>query len=267
MPYLQVDLDVLEVTPAASSAAGVSAGTFVYGLLQLWRNAWRRKSAEASLPQIAGFFASDDPQRVADALVGFGFLEPGTLRIKGAERYLRISEQRKAAGKLGGIKSQAARKQVLEQPPSKPEASAEQTPKQNEALTSSIEHHSSNNDHRTASSEWGKLPLVDRLREIFREEKHDDYGLSSADELAGRELLRLASGDEKAIERRWRNGLRRTRYPVIASLVELAKPANWNHCATDEAPPGKGKRDFAKGRVGAEEIDWSGKQSEVTDGL
>jgi hypothetical protein len=108
-------------------------------------------------------------------------------------------------------------------------------------------------------------PLMDELAEIYRAEKGHDYGRSFADETALRVLFTLAKNDEAQIKRRFRNGLRRTRFPLVASLKELARAEVWNHCATDE-PAVVLKGTGTGGRASNADKDWSKEQPTTADG-
>lgn len=80
-------------------------------------------------------------------------------------------------------------------------------------------------------------PLGEALGAVFREEKGCDYLPNHADEQALRALL--PRGREEVL-RRWRLGLRRARYPSVATWAELLK--HWNHCGKEDETP----KSFAK---------------------
>lgn len=78
------------------------------------------------------------------------------------------------------------------------------------------------------SADW-QTPLEDTFSRI----KGKRYGWkTSRDDAAVRELLALSAGSLDEACLRWDTALRRTRYPLCATLPELVK--NWDHYATDE---------------------------------
>lgn len=97
MSYLAFDLDALNVVPDVARAAGMTPGDVSYGLLRLWAWCFRERQDVVSPTHVRGFFGTD----ATPALEAFGFVEttPNGLRVRGAERYLRVAEQRSSAGK------------------------------------------------------------------------------------------------------------------------------------------------------------------------
>jgi hypothetical protein len=67
---------------------------------------------------------------------------------------------------------------------------------------------------------------MDRVSDTFRELRGGAYAVGLEDEQAGRKLLQLAQGSEDEIIRRWRNALKRQRFPMCDSLKDLAR--HWN---------------------------------------
>jgi hypothetical protein len=100
LAYLTFDLDAKKKVGPAARAAGVDPGVIAWGLLELWEHVWTTKSAEVPELVLDGCFGPSN--RIRDALAAYGFLEPKTpnlFRVRGAERYLRISEAKSRAGK------------------------------------------------------------------------------------------------------------------------------------------------------------------------
>lgn len=98
--FLAVELDALNKAPAAARAARVTEDVIIGGLLRMWAHCFREKVSTLQPLQVAGFFSAEAD--MVPALVAFGFLaqgEAGAVRVKGAERYLRISEGRSKGGK------------------------------------------------------------------------------------------------------------------------------------------------------------------------
>ncbi len=100
MSFIQVELDAMKRVPDAARAAGVTEHQLGWGLTRLWAWCWQEKTDRVTEDHLAGFIGGDGA-RAARGLVAFGFLEPseGSFRVRGAERYLRISDARARAGK------------------------------------------------------------------------------------------------------------------------------------------------------------------------
>jgi hypothetical protein len=154
MSYIAFDLDALNRAPAAARAAGVREEDIIAGLVRLWAWCFREKVARVDADQVRGHFGAD----VSRALVAFGFLEldpAGGWRVKGADRYLRITEARSEGGKKasGNLKkgsrkaSTPAGVQPGTSPGSLPAPAGEQPglpPGSAPALTPSTEHRAPN---------------------------------------------------------------------------------------------------------------------------
>lgn len=100
MPYLAFDLDAKKRVPQVARAAGVQPCEVGWGLLDLWEHVWSSKNDSVGEMLLDGFFGPN--QRIREALVAFGFLESkgdGSYRVRGADRYSRISGVRSEGGK------------------------------------------------------------------------------------------------------------------------------------------------------------------------
>lgn len=153
MSYIAFELDALNVAPAVARSASVSEEVIIAGLLRMWAWCFREKTDTITADQLRGHFGAD----VAPALVAFRFLEAAgeSWRVRGAERYLRISEARSKGGKAasGNLKRGAAKPEV--QPEPQPEVSPGSSPApagsqpggspgSTPALTPSTEHRAPN---------------------------------------------------------------------------------------------------------------------------
>lgn len=101
MAYLSFEFDALDLVPNVARVAGISESEVAYGLLHLWRYAFREKTDSITRTHLAGFFPGDHG-RVLTALETFGFIAlpvDGVVRVRGAERYLRVSEAKRKGGK------------------------------------------------------------------------------------------------------------------------------------------------------------------------
>lgn len=133
MPYIATDLDAFDSAQGVAGATTLPIQHVLGGLALLWRWCWRQKSDLVTADQLAAHFGSH-AEALPGALVAFGFLE-GTspYRVRGVERYLRISRVRSEAGKAraAGANRDPATGQLLTskplanagEPASKPPAS------------------------------------------------------------------------------------------------------------------------------------------------
>lgn len=100
MPYLAFDLDAKKRAARAAAGLSVHPGQVAWGLLELWEHAWEAKSETVDALTLSCCFGPDP--RVPGVLEAMGFVtaEPdGRFRVRGADRYLRITEARTKAGK------------------------------------------------------------------------------------------------------------------------------------------------------------------------
>lgn len=164
MPYLSFDLDALRRVPKVAAAAGVEAGLICYGLLQLWEEAWRSKKTTATFTHLRAFFPGAKPDALADALELFGFVEkqgPSTFRIRGAERYLRISKARSEGGKKASGNLLRGRKAAGDTTGAQPGTLPAQAGEEPEKSPGSYSEHSnsehSNSEHSTTTGGGGEV--------------------------------------------------------------------------------------------------------------
>lgn len=106
MPYLQLDLDAKKRMPLVAKASGISNGDVMWGLSDLWELAWGTKREVISDVELSGCFGPGELVRAA--LEAHRFVErvPEGWRVKGADRYLRISDARSEAGKTRSATAQ-----------------------------------------------------------------------------------------------------------------------------------------------------------------
>lgn len=105
MPYLALDLDAREKCELAARACGVDPGAVLWGLTGLWLHVWRTESDIVPPVVLAGCFGAHPG--MPDALEAFGFIErcPEGIRVRGADRYLRVKQAQREGGKKGRAKS------------------------------------------------------------------------------------------------------------------------------------------------------------------
>lgn len=153
MSYIAFELSALETAPDMARAAGIPEDTAIAGLVRMWAWCWRAKTDVVHPVALRGFFGTD----AVDALSAFGFLDTTgqSIRVKGAERYLRIVEARRENGKRaaagGNLKrggrgkttlpdSPTALQQLSSSSPVAIGALLESVSNSSPALSSSIEH-------------------------------------------------------------------------------------------------------------------------------
>ena len=254
-PYIAYELDALKLVPDIARGTGTQEHVVGYGLLRLWSYCWERKADRVGDIHLCSFFAG--ATGMGPALVAFGFLEAvgAEYRVRGAERYLRLSEARSKGGKAAAknlipgakhrkVSPEAASATAESQPKgsreaaeSQPKVSREQ-PMESSRLTIGS---TPNTEHRTPNTSKTPLPpthdsaqpvFVEKVQMVFIEERGTGYSPHRFDEAAGRALL--AKADETELLRRWRIGLR-TKFPACHCLSDLLK--NWNAYAIEHVPP------------------------------
>lgn len=261
-PYIAYDLDALKLVPDIARGTNTPEPVIGYGLLRLWSYCWERKTDRVTGIHLTGFFAGHST--LGPALVAFGFLEelPGEYRVRGAERYLRLSEARSKGGKasaknlIPGARyrknstlddSTPAEVQPIAQPIASREAADSQPRGSREAADSQPREVSRltigstpNTEHRTPNTlktpkppfeaeQPTSPPLIERVAQVFLSVRGAEYSVAWSDEKAGRALM--AKGNTDEILRRWAIGLR-ARFPSCNSLSDLLK--NWNAYATEQ---------------------------------
>lgn len=100
MPYLQVEVDVIEVWASRlAEAAQISEDQAIGGLTRLWHLAWKRKVDRLSSLAIESCFRGAKAAQLLPALVEFEFVrrDNDAWLIRGADRRLGLLERRRAA--------------------------------------------------------------------------------------------------------------------------------------------------------------------------
>jgi hypothetical protein len=179
MPYLAFDLDAMDKAANLARAAHITEEMAIAGLARMWRHCWQEKTDEVDGTAIEGFFGTD----TSKALVSFRFLEArqAAFRVRGAERYLRISEARSKGGKKakgnlipgphkGDPAGDSAGGPAGEEPEAQPEKSSGSPP----ALTLSIEHRALNLKEKKEGGDCDASvvvtdvsPLIQKALEVY----------------------------------------------------------------------------------------------------
>ena len=234
--YIAVTLQALESAPLMARAARISEDTAIAGLNRLWAYCWREKTNAITPTHVAGLFTPDADQLVP-SLIAFGFLEQDglTLRVRGAEKYLRIAEGRSKGGK----KAAGNLKQGTTKPGNTSRLTPGSTPAESRlspGLSSSIEHRASNIEIETLA------PAVASARDekpdfrAAQEALCTDYATATGakyawngakDSMALKWCLSQAPLEE--VRARWLAGLQvpHGKFERTSTLAELR--AKWNN--------------------------------------
>ncbi len=257
--FIQVELKVIEVhAPALARAMGVDTAQVVGSLALLWHRCWSTKSDSVLPLELRGFFPHPD---AGPLLAAFGFLEDagGTWRVRGAERYLRITEQRREAGAARAKAAARAGGRFTSGAPAKRQRRTSGPPADDQRSTSGQPALTPNTEHRTPNTERTTLAPAARAPSVTREvtdalcaefatavgEPYRWQGAKDGAALSG--LLKTAT-TEQVLER-WRAGLRATGWHQVRTVAQLA--SKWNDLA------GGTPKAVARGPVAAESVDWS----------
>jgi hypothetical protein len=246
LPFLQVTQETWENARSLAALLSISEGDAFKLICDLWRwgislgPADEAPTGICESPRAARLLAAAvgwtrDPEELAIALLDLGLIERtgDRIRVRGTKRYAAAWEKARKdreRKKSRGLPSEVARNSV-----GTPGESQGQT--QTQTQTHKKQHPSARAREVVAYDE----PLIERMARAFQAARGGTYKPTPGDEVAMGNLLRLADGDEAEILRRWVMALKRTRYPLCASLVELNK--FWPHYAADEpkaaGPPDK----------------------------
>jgi hypothetical protein len=143
--YIQVELDAFNAFPLVARATGLTVEVVSHGLLSVWAHCYRAKVDRLRLVELRGFFGPCPD--LVEVLEAFNFVEAieGGIRVRGVDRYMRVNDARREAGRKGGKASAASRetldrgesgrfspKQAPKQNPEPPKQTPKQTPKQND---------------------------------------------------------------------------------------------------------------------------------------
>lgn len=261
MPYIAYDLDALNEAPNLARAGGITEDAAVAGLVRMWAACFRAKTDTVDRTRLPAFFGSVTDQLVT-ALLASGFLEStdNGFRVRGAERYLRISEARKEGGRKakGNLKQHRL---PAGSPPAQAGAQPEKSTGSTPALTPSTEHRTPNKKRKASAAQAPPdprhAPLVKALCDAYQFERAAVYPFRPRDAAHIRDLL--AQADPSEIEAAWRRALRHQGYPSVSTLSELL--TNLAHFR-GTGPP----QPTHNGRATAADTDWSRPQEVTPDG-
>lgn len=227
MSFIAVDLKVIEgLAGQVARAASVPEDRILAGLVRLWHRCWATSTEYVTRAQLAGVIGGDRLEEVTGALVELGFLESGddSWRVRGAARYLRLKEARRA----GAEKTNAARSRAKAERRSRASTSDAQA-----TLPDAL---SPNTEHRTPKKDKSTAPATptpresDALCQDFLEAVGARYAWQGAkDGVALAALRKVASLEE--IRARWRRGLSEPVDKWLSVRSVAALRAKWNDLA------------------------------------
>lgn len=232
--FIAVDLKVIEGTASATArAAGVHEDRILAGLTRLWHRCWSQTTDHVTLAQLAGVMGGERIAEVAAALVEHGFLETseGAFRVRGAARYLRLKESRRAgAEKTNSARSKSARERRSRATLSDAQATLP------DALSPITEHRSPKSKD---SAPAARPRDSDALCQDFEAVTGTRYAWNGAKDGAAFAWL-LKQGTLEQVRERWRAGLRAEGWKSVRSVAQLR--AKWN----DLAPASSGLGTFTQ---------------------
>lgn len=229
MSYIAVDLKVIEVhAPGIARALELDVTHVLGSLTLLWHRCWSTKSD--TLPKVAlrGYFPGD----AAAVLVAFGILEDAgeTYRVKGADRYLRLFEQRQKAGRSRSSSAGRSAGRYTSEKPAARQRRTSGAPAESQRPTSSYTEHRAPNT-KEGAPEAPSRPS-DALCDDFRAATGSAYLWQGAkDGAALADLLKASTLDE--VRARWRRGLARPPDDWLGIRTVAQLRQKWNDLATD----------------------------------
>jgi hypothetical protein len=238
--YIAVDLKVIEgLAGQVARASAASEDRVLAGLVRLWHRCWVTTSDTVTRSQLAGVFGVDGVEALADALVHLEFLDvvEGGWRVRGAERYLRLKESRRA----GAQKTNAARSRASLKSRSRASLS-DAGATLPDALPPSTEHRTPNTEEKMApAASQPPLALVEQeperrplkgsaaICEDFAAVVGVAYQWQGAKDSAALAAMLKASTLEE-VRARWRRGLAEPPgWLQVRTVAQLR--AKWNDLA------------------------------------
>lgn len=228
--YIAVDLKVIEgLAASVARATGSHEDAILAGLARLWHRCWTTGSDQLTTGQLAGLFSGPNP---IAALLEFGFLESmpdGSFRVRGAARYLRLKESRRA----GAAATNAARSKSAPKRRSRATLSDAQATL-NDALPPSTEHRDIKIPANKSPAHPEFQTTVDRLVATFEKIRGSKYAfLGGRDGIAVKTLLHFGTPDD--VVSRWDAALRNEEFPRVDTLGDLM--SHWNRFSEPTEKP------------------------------
>ena len=235
MSHIAVDLKFIEVkAPGVARALGLEVAHVIGAFVLLWHRCWSLKSDTVGELEFRGFLREPDAGPIAEA---HGLLErvEGGWRVRGTDKYLRLSEARRRGGKaaakhlIPGARFSAPAQTV---PRASPEP-AQRVSGLVSALSPSTEHRAPN----TVSKSTAPAPRAPRDSDLlcadFAAVTGSPYGWNGAKDGAALAWC-LKQAPLKEVRARWRRGLAADGWLLVRNVAQLRQ--KWN----DLAPPPSG---------------------------
>lgn len=250
MPYLAFELDAKKTAVKVARSVGVEPCVVAWALLELWEHVWETK--QPIVTELVLFGCIGPSTALRDALVAFDFLErvENGYRVRGASRYLRVSEARADAGKK---RVAGAHRDTKGRLTSKPPALAGDVTSKPPALPPSTEHRTPNTDlFPSETGEKGWNELVAALFLAFETQRRSGPNPRPKDWKALKRLRERTRGNDSEILARWTRGLAAQFKQHVDSFWDLDD--RWDSLTADAtAPPGR-VVDIRRSPVRAEDI-------------
>lgn len=246
MPYIATDLDAFDDAQAVAGSTGLPFQHVLGGLQCVWRWCWRQKTDRVTAEQLAALFGSTVPG-LAGVLVAFGFLAvhvtagggDGAYRVRGVDRYLRLSEARRRGGLAAKGNLVPGARQRRKSLGTSPEA-AQSVP----GISSGSKNLAGSARAAPQAGDWGgpTLPaeadpgwhaLVADLFAAFEADRGVKYDPNGRDWKALKGLVRHGAAE---VLRRWKIGLQARYAARCSTFWDLGQ--RWNACAAPEASQG-----------------------------
>lgn len=275
MPYLQVDLDGKKRWPMVAVGLGVPEGAVYKGFIDLWEMCWRDKTDRVGALRLELLFGGARGDRIAQVLTELDFLEPaedGLYRVRGADKRLGIAKAQSEAGKrnAGNLRRGKSPGGAGEEPEGEPERTSGSGP----ALTPNTQHPTPNTESKSKTKAAEPPTAPTALQDVWNEEAHPDLPrwketgpdrkrtakarLKERPIDEWREIIRRISASDfcrGANDRGWRASPDWLLQPATAAKVLEGK---YDNRRATGPPPKPGQR------VGAEQVNWDGVQSEIS---
>jgi len=190
MPYLLVEFKAIDQAAIVAKATGKTSTEILGGLVETRHHCWSRKVKHVSTFRLRATFGNQGFEQVLEALQHTGFIErmdgsqgEEEWRIRGADRYLRISENRAKAGQASAQKRAEKRATGVEQVLNTCSTGVEQNTNKTPFCSTGVQQISTPyTDHRTLITEHKK-------------EKHSSVSDETSD-TSNSQYLRETEGSE-----------------------------------------------------------------------
>lgn len=165
-PYIAVELEAIEQVPAVAALAGRPEAEVGWGLIRLWRHAWRLRVSVLPTRVVEAFLPG-----CAEALTAFGFVEVTgeVATLRGMDRYLRVKEaQARAATETNTKRSESG---AVSAPVSDLFSPEKEQERYESGAVSAPEERTANSEQRRAKTSSRQPSVWERLFRQMQEER------------------------------------------------------------------------------------------------